>query len=135
LLSAISHEMCECAIDPECTATVVGPTGPEPKEVCDRLQGTDYEESGSPGFYLANAAGPGFFIQGERREAGLDIASDLNPPTAVTAFFLAPGGYFQNATTGQLTFGEEATDGLRDRASRNGPRGRKGDIFRDAGQD
>jgi hypothetical protein len=123
LWAALDHELKECTIDPTCALIVQGPTCLEPKEVADRLQGTDYCEPGSEGIYLANAYGPEGLTLGDVRALGLDIASDLRAPTTTTAFYLAPGGYYQNATTGEMIFGDKVHPLKRERLLRTGPRG------------
>lgn len=120
---AIDHELKECAIDPDCSQEVQGPTCKMPKEVCDLLQGTDYTEPGSDGIYLANAYGPQGFVIGATRAAGLDIASDLRAPVATEAFWLAPGGYYVNVDTDTEVFGALVSAAKIDRIKRTGVRG------------
>lgn len=122
---AISHEMCESAEDPLCIKVVQGPSGPESFEVCDRVQGWEYEEPGSEGIWLENALGPEAFVLGATRAEGLDIASDVRPPMVTAAFPLSPQGYFNNPETGVNTFGLEVSEEERAEKDKNGPRGRR----------
>jgi hypothetical protein len=123
LWSAVSHEICETDEDRDCAKTVTNPDGQvEPYEVCDRLQGSDYEEDGSPGIWLANALGPQGFVIGAARAAGLDIASDLRTSTFTASFPLTPGGYY--APEGEPpVFGERVSGVARARIERHGARG------------
>ena len=61
LLSAISHEVLECLVDPTCQRTVPLPDGSgnlTSVEVCDWCQGTDWAPI--PGVYVASAVDPEF---------------------------------------------------------------------------
>ena len=121
LWSAISHECLESLVDPTCTRVVTNPAGQrEPVEVCDRLEGEDYEEDGSPGVWLANALGPpGFWLLPTC--GPVDIAGDLRTSRWTTSFPLAPGGYYA-PLDGPPVFGERAPEHLRERVTRLGAR-------------
>jgi hypothetical protein len=123
LVSAIFHEMAEAFVDPltPTSKLVINPQGQqEPVEVCDRIQGTDYEESGSPGIWLANALGPAGFrvLLGN---TSVDIASDLRLSTLTSGFPLTPGGYYAPVGADPV-FGERATEHLRKRVAKFGAR-------------
>lgn len=123
LWEAISHEGYEADVNPDTDAYVTNPLGQrEPREVCDRLQGTAYEEEGSPGIWLANALGPEAFVLGASRAAGLDIASDLRAPTCTAAFPLTPGGYYAPEGAPPV-FGERVSATKRGQVERTGARG------------
>lgn len=127
LVSAISHEVDESRIDAPCTEVVPLPGGGDKTtslEVCDWVQGADYEEDGSPGIFVANAVGPRFFREGEAGR--LDIASDLREPTVTSAFQETPGGYHDVISPDSpvtFVFGDEMTEAKRARVTRTGPRG------------
>lgn len=123
LWSAVSHECLESLINPFLDRYVANPAGQqEPVEVCDRLEGDDYEEDGSPGVWLSNALGPqGFGLVTASPKMRVDIASDLRPSQWTTPFPLAPGGYYA-PVDGPPVFGERAPAHLRERVTRLGAR-------------
>jgi hypothetical protein len=127
LWSAIAHECLEALVNPTLDKYVANPAGQQEfVEVCDRLQGDDYEEDGSPGVWLANALKPaGFGLPGPGSGwtpgDGVDIASDLRPSQWTTPFPLAPGGYYA-PLDGPAVFGDRASPLLRNRVGRLGAR-------------
>ena len=127
---AVSHEMCEARINPTVNRYVTNPAGQrEAYEVCDRLQGTDYVEDGSPGIYLANALGPHGFELGYAGTP-VDIASDLRHSTLTNAFPLSAGGYYAPVGSDPV-FGELAPEHLRRRVAAKGgrhPRARDAEL-------
>lgn len=133
LYSAISHELCETAEDEPCDETVPLPgDGADPLrtslEVCDWVQGSDYEEDGSPGIWLANAVGSYFWGIGNYRAEGLDIASDLRAPTVTVAFTETSGGYHDVIApdgTSALVFGDRVPEHVKARLLTTGPRAGK----------
>lgn len=128
--SAMMHELHESRVDPVCSAVATLPIGALTSlEVCDWVQGSDYLEVGCPGILLANAVGPDFFLQGSKRTEGLDIASDLRPPSVTAAFAELAGGYHNSITGGteSFVFGERVHTELRARVERLGVRhGKRG---------
>ena len=131
LVSAISHEILESRVDPLCAWTVKQYTGElnpdgvdEPIEVCDRVQGSDYEEPCAPGIFVANAVGPRFWIAGQ--VGLLDIRSDVTTAAVTSAFEQLPGGYHEAiAANGAVTqvFGDAVSAMKRARLLRTGVRG------------
>lgn len=121
LWSAIGHEMCESAIDPECDRLIANPAGKmELVEVCDRIQGNDYEEPGSEGIYLSDALGPAAWSLATPKDAAVSIASDLGKPV-YGPFPLLPGGYYA-PIDGPPVFGEAVSAIVRERLTRLGAR-------------
>jgi hypothetical protein len=99
--SAMSHELCEATVDPDCDETVKAPDGTTwDVEVADSVEGSDYEENG---VRVSNAVGPAYF----QLSAGpLDIAG------AVTAAFeQLPTGY--HVADGSEVFGERVFEAKR----------------------
>jgi hypothetical protein len=81
--SAMSHEICESRVDATCNATVRAPDGRVfDLEVCDTVEGSDYEEAS---VRVANVVGPAYF--GIDR-GPLDIAG-----VAAEPFQILPTGY------------------------------------------
>ena len=130
LVAAISHEILESRADPLCILSVPLPgantTGDlsTPLEVCDWVQGSDYEEPGSPGIFVANAVGPRFFMQGAT--GLLDIRSDVTTGAVTSAFQETPGGYHEVITGSGVVsqvFGDLVPAATRARIQRTGTRG------------
>jgi hypothetical protein len=70
--SAMSHELCEATVDPDCDETVKAPDGTTwDLEVCDPAEGSDYEENG---VRVSNAVGPAHFALSS---GPLDIAGAI----------------------------------------------------------
>jgi hypothetical protein len=124
LVSTISHECSESLVDPGLDHVVTNPQGQkELVEVCDRIEGTDYEEPGSEGIWLANALGPlCFSLSMGQGWSMCDIASDLRPAVATRPFPLAPGGYYQPIGL-PAVYGASAPQHLKDRIDAGGGRG------------
>jgi hypothetical protein len=118
LLSAISHEVAEACVDPDCTLTAAMPDGTRTSlEVCDWVQGLDYEEL--PDHYVAAVVGPEFFVI-DAQPAGLCDGRVWAP------FILSSGGYHDviaaDGTT-SLVFGAQMHPAKRARIERTGVRG------------
>ncbi len=81
--SACSHELAECRVDANCSATAKAPDGRTfALEVCDTAEGSDYEEAGVK---VSNAVGPAYFCLAP---GPLDIAGVMSEP-----FQILPTGY------------------------------------------
>lgn len=124
LVSAIFHECAESLVDPLIPSVrlMTNPQGQqEPVEVCDRLQGTDYEEPGSEGIWLANALTPQAFGLAAGDVGHFDIAADVRGTSITSAFPLTPGGYYA-PLDGPPVFGERAPAHLVARVTKFGAR-------------
>jgi hypothetical protein len=102
LLTATSHELCECAVNPYCedywpldSVTWI------PKEVCDPVQGDSYELDKGSGLFVSNFVGPRYFSSsagpydrmqlvtapGQLRPGGYQSRSNGNPSSPATNVF------------------------------------------------
>jgi hypothetical protein len=99
--SAMSHEICEARVDATCASTVKAPDGTTwDLEVCDSVEGSDYEENG---VRVSNAVGPAYF---QLSTGPLDIAGAV-----AAAFEQLPTGY--HVADGQEFFGERVSEAKR----------------------
>jgi hypothetical protein len=130
VVSAISHELHECLVDPSCRRTVsavFGITNPdgkdEPLEVCDRLQGDDYCEPTSPDIWVANACTPAYYL---RKGSPVSVREDVQPLPELRAWEQLPGGYHEElgpAGASHVACGQGMTNTARERVTQHGPRG------------
>lgn len=117
--AASTHEVHESRVDGPCFGTVIAPNGNSwAREVCDSVQGSEYEEWMCAGIKVANAVGPRYF--GLSEQGPLDIAG------AVTEQFQQlPGGYHEETGPDGETanvYGEGVSEVTRARIERTGPR-------------
>lgn len=141
LLSAISHEMCECRVNPDVGGYRRLPAGAgwTPLEICDWVQGSDYDDD-SPGLFVANYVTPRFFALGPTpgpfdARADFRDAAGMSKAAVLAPFEQLPGGYHEAIAqdgTSKNVFGERVPAHVRTRIERHGPRGGLVRRWRDA---
>jgi len=130
LLSAIVHEILEALIDPDCRESDPLPAGygdlsgtyETSREVCDWLQGSDYEEL--PDHYVANASTPSFF--GLEQGAPYDNAAGVGKPAVTGPFQQTDEGYHDVQApdgTSTIVTGDKMPAKKAARVRKRGPRG------------
>jgi hypothetical protein len=89
-----------------------------PEEVCDPVQGSDYEEPGYPGLFVSNFVAPAWFQAGSK--GPWDYAGALKGPLTQ----LSTGYHELVNGDGSSTnvFGENVPEHVRRRVNRSGPR-------------